>query len=72
MGIRENKKEIIKHLADGACAEIRSVIKILDMIREICDEEDSLQEIGKSIEDDRTVSYTLLGGIGAVSNEVKD
>jgi hypothetical protein len=63
---------MIHHLAEGASAEIRSVIQILDMIRDICKEEDYLQEIGKTIEDDRTLAYTLLGGIGAVSNEVKE
>ena len=72
MGFAQNNKEIIKHLTDSTCIEMRSVIKVLDMIKEICDKEECLKIIGESVEEQRKAAYTLLGGMGTVATEIEE
>jgi hypothetical protein len=72
MGFSENNKEIVRHLAASASAEMRSVIKVMDMMKEICDKEEHLKEVGKSVDEHRKAAYTLLGGMGSVSTEIEE
>ena len=63
---RNEKLKSIRNLSEVCCGELRSVIKILDVIIEMT-EQPCLDELSKEAHKARQLAYTLTGSLGTLA-----